>query len=37
MKGGAIYLDYGGILSIKDSVFEYNSAFAYGGALFAGM
>ena len=36
-SGGAIYLDYGGILSITHSLFEENIADGYGGALFAGM
>ena len=35
--GGAIYQDYGAILSVSGSVFESNSAVAYGGAVFAGM
>ena len=35
--GGALYQDYGGILSVSGSLFENNTADGYGGAIFSGM
>ena len=35
--GGALYQDYGGILSVSGSIFENNRADGYGGAIFSGM